>query len=151
AQPHARHRRRVGTSPSCEWSQPSPLLLAWPGPAAFPSTRRGTRIRSDADAGSPIQEARDVWSRAGHRHPQRSGGPSDAGRIPFVYWRSYSSPDAQFATKDIAKPEKIKIPTRHGQIDAIVYKPPEVDITTAAHAGKLPPVHFITRGRGFIV
>jgi hypothetical protein len=101
--------------------------------------------------GPGFLEARSAWCRPGHRHPKHSGSPSDAGRIPVRVLAHYSSPDTQFATKDIAKPEKIKIPTRHGQIEALVYKPTEEDITTAAREGQLPPVHFITHGGGFIV
>ena len=71
--------------------------------------------------------------------------------FPFVFRRSYSSPDVQFATKAIAKPRKITIPTRHGDIRALLYKPTDEDIATARAAGWRPPVHFITHGGGFIV
>jgi acetyl esterase len=71
--------------------------------------------------------------------------------FPFVFWRSYSSPDVQFATKEIAKPEEITIPTRHGAIRALVYKPTDEDIAASLSARQRPPVHFITHGGGFIV
>jgi acetyl esterase len=71
--------------------------------------------------------------------------------FPLILWRSYSSPDVQFATKDIAEPEKITIPTRHGEIRALVYQPTDEDITASVLAGRRPPVHFITHGGGFIV
>jgi acetyl esterase len=63
----------------------------------------------------------------------------------------YSSPDVQFATKEIAKPTTIKIPTRHGEIEALVYKPTDEDIAAQRAAGHLPPVHFITHGGAFII
>jgi acetyl esterase len=71
--------------------------------------------------------------------------------FPFVFWRSYSSPAVQFATKQIAEPTKITIPTRHGEIEALVYKPTDADIERALAAGARPPAHFITHGGGFIV
>jgi acetyl esterase len=71
--------------------------------------------------------------------------------FPFVFWRSYSSPEVQFATKEIARPEEISIPTRHGEIRALVYAPTDADIAAARRAGRRPPVHVITHGGGFIV
>jgi hypothetical protein len=43
--------------------------------------------------------------------------------FPLMSRLLFSSPDVQFATKAIAKPTKIKIPTRHREIEALVYKP----------------------------
>jgi acetyl esterase len=71
--------------------------------------------------------------------------------FPFVFRRSYSSPDVQFATKEIAEPSEIAIPTRHGAIRALVYKPTDADIAVSLAAGRRPPVHFVTHGGGFIV
>lgn len=71
--------------------------------------------------------------------------------FPFVMWRNYSSPDVQFATKEIGKPDEITIPTRHGEIRALIYKPTDEDIAASLVAGRRPPVHFITHGGGFIV
>jgi acetyl esterase len=70
--------------------------------------------------------------------------------FPLVFRAQYSSPQVQFATKPIAKPSKITIPTRHGEIEALVYAPTDKDIASARAAGR-PPVHFITHGGGFIV
>jgi acetyl esterase len=63
----------------------------------------------------------------------------------------YSSPAVQFATKAIAKPDRITIPTRHGHIPALVYKPTDADVAAQRAAGQRPPVHFITHGGGFII
>jgi acetyl esterase len=71
--------------------------------------------------------------------------------FPFIFWRSYSSPDVQFATKSIADPDEITIPTRHGDIRALVYRPTDADIAATRAAGQRPPVHFVTHGGGFIV
>jgi acetyl esterase len=71
--------------------------------------------------------------------------------FPLIFWRSYSSPEVQFATNQIGKPKKIKIPTRHGAIEALVYQPTDEDIAASLLAGRRPPVHFITHGGGFIV
>jgi acetyl esterase len=71
--------------------------------------------------------------------------------FPFIFWRSYSSDDTQFATKKIADPTKIKIPTRHGEITALVWKPTDEDIAATRQQGQVPPVHFVTHGGGFIV
>jgi acetyl esterase len=70
---------------------------------------------------------------------------------PFVRWRTYSSPEVQFATKQIAKPSRITIPTRHGDIDALEYRPTDEDIAASLLAGRRPPAHLITRGGAFIV
>jgi hypothetical protein len=66
--------------------------------------------------------------------------------FPLMSRLQYSSPEVQFATKPIAKPATIKIPTRHGQIKALVYRPTDEDIAAAKAAGQRPPVHFITHG-----
>jgi acetyl esterase len=63
--------------------------------------------------------------------------------FPLIRRFQYSSPDVQFATKRIAEPDRITIPTRHGPIKALVYRP--VD------GADRPPVHFITHGGGFII
>jgi acetyl esterase len=71
--------------------------------------------------------------------------------FPLISRLQYSSPDVQFATKAIAKPDKITIPTRHGNIPALVYKPTDADIAEQHAAGQRPPVHFITHGGAFII
>jgi acetyl esterase/lipase/predicted ester cyclase len=91
-----------------------------------------------------------------HSDPTIGAGAALQARVmqavfPFVFRRSFGSPEVQFATKPIAKPTKIVIPTRHGEIEALVYKPTDEDIAAERAAGRRPPVHFITHGGGFIV
>jgi acetyl esterase len=71
--------------------------------------------------------------------------------FPLMFRLQYSSPDVQFATKDIAKPGKLSIPTRHGRIAALLYRPADEDIAAARVAGRRPPLHVITHGGGFII
>jgi acetyl esterase len=71
--------------------------------------------------------------------------------FPLMFRLQYSSPAVQFATKKMADPITITIPTRHGEIRALVYKPTEADIAATLRAGRRPPVHLDTHGGGFIV
>ena len=56
-----------------------------------------------------------------------------------------------FATKSIARPSTITVPTRHGEIRALVYAPTIQDVQAQLQAGHRPPVHLITHGGGFIL
>jgi acetyl esterase len=71
--------------------------------------------------------------------------------FPLVFRFQYSSPDVQFATKRIAKPSRIVIPTRHGDVRALVYSPTATDIEASVASGRRPPVHLIAHGGAFIV
>ena len=71
--------------------------------------------------------------------------------FPIFQRLQLSSPKVQFATKPIAKPTKITIPTRHGDIAALLYSPTDADIAATRAAGQRPPVHFITHGGAFII
>jgi acetyl esterase len=71
--------------------------------------------------------------------------------FPVGFRLVLSSPDVQFATKPIAKPRTITIPTRHGDVRALVYSPTDADIAVARAAGQRPPVHLITHGGAFII
>jgi acetyl esterase len=71
--------------------------------------------------------------------------------FPLQFRLQMSSPEVQFATKDVPKPEKIAIPTRHGEIKALLYKPTDEDIAATRAAGRRPPVHFVTHGGAFII
>lgn len=62
-----------------------------------------------------------------------------------------ASPQLQFATKPIAKPTMLDIPTRHGRVRTLVYAPTEDDIAAQRAAGQRPPVHLITHGGAFIL
>jgi len=71
--------------------------------------------------------------------------------FPLQFRLQFSSPKVQFASKAIAPPDKVTVPTRHGDIEALVYKPTDADIAATVVAGRRPPVHLITHGGGFIV
>ncbi|MEV6983289.1 alpha/beta hydrolase [Sphaerisporangium sp. NPDC051017] len=71
--------------------------------------------------------------------------------FPAMFRLQYSSPDVQFATKKIAKPSRITIPTRHGKVRALLYAPTPEDVTAALASGRRPPVHLITHGGAFII
>jgi len=70
---------------------------------------------------------------------------------PVVWRLRYSSPELQFATRPVAGPRKVTIPTRHGDLAALVYAPAAGDIQRQEAAGVLPPVHLITHGGAFII
>src|SRR5262245_23465881 len=71
--------------------------------------------------------------------------------FPLLFRLQYSSPDVQFATKDIGEPARLTIPTRHGPIPALLYKPTHGDVAAAVSARRRAPVHVITHGGGFII
>lgn len=63
----------------------------------------------------------------------------------------FASPELEFATKPIAKPRFMTIPTRHGDIRALVYSPTPADVTAQRARGELTPVHLLTHGGAFII
>lgn len=71
--------------------------------------------------------------------------------FPLMRRFLYSSPTLRFATKQIAEPTSIRIPTRHGDVRAIVYAPTAADVQRQRKDGHLPPVHLITHGGAFII
>jgi acetyl esterase len=71
--------------------------------------------------------------------------------FPLQFRLQMSSPEVQFATKQIADPGELSIPTRHGEVRALVYRPADEDIAATRAAGQRPPVHLITHGGGFIL
>jgi acetyl esterase len=71
--------------------------------------------------------------------------------FPLQFRLQWSSPEVQFATKPIADPAKLTIPTRHGDVQALLYRPIDDDIAAIRAGGQQPPVHLITHGGGFIV
>jgi acetyl esterase len=71
--------------------------------------------------------------------------------FPLAFRLQYSSPAVRFATKPIARPDRIAIPTRHGDVAALVYRPAGADIGRQLAAGDRPPAHLITHGGAFIV
>ena len=70
---------------------------------------------------------------------------------PVVRRLQYSSPELRFATKPVAGPRKVTIPTRHGNLAALVYSPAAGDILRQKTLGMRPPVHLITHGGAFII
>jgi acetyl esterase len=71
--------------------------------------------------------------------------------FPLQFRLQMSSPEVQFATKQIADPSELEIPTRHGEVRALLYRPADEDIAASRAAGQRPPIHLITHGGGFIV
>jgi acetyl esterase/lipase len=61
------------------------------------------------------------------------------------------SPKLRFATQPVAVPERITIPTRHGDIPALLYSPVPAGIEARLSAGRRPPVHLLLHGRAFVV
>ncbi|MEU7527762.1 alpha/beta hydrolase fold domain-containing protein [Saccharothrix sp. NPDC042600] len=62
--------------------------------------------------------------------------------FPVLHRLRYASPELQFAPRKVARPAKIRIPTRHGEVRALVYAPPDpVD---------RPPVHLVAHDGAFI-
>jgi acetyl esterase/lipase len=61
------------------------------------------------------------------------------------------SPKLQFATKPVAVPARITIPTRHGDIPALLYSPVPTDIEAERSVGRRPPVHLLLHGGAFAV
>src|SRR5215472_14950438 len=71
---------------------------------------------------------------------------------PVVWRLRYSSPELQFATRPITRPAKVTIPTRHGDLAALVYSPAAGDIRWQQKiTGMLPPVHLAMHGGAFII
>ncbi len=71
--------------------------------------------------------------------------------FPLLFRLVFSSPELQFATKQIAEPETIALPTRRGTLRALLYKPTGPDIAEAEAAARKPPVHLIAHGGAFII
>ena len=90
------------------------------------------------------------------KDPTIAFGPAMSARafqavFPLIRRLQYSSPDVQFATKPIAKPQQMTVPTRHGTVRALIYTPTAADVAAQAAAGHRPPAHLITHGGGFII
>ncbi len=58
------------------------------------------------------------------------------------------SKDLYFATRPVARPEQIGVPSRHGPVRCLVYRP-HPDAPLAAN-GATPPVHIEVHGGGFV-
>jgi acetyl esterase len=71
--------------------------------------------------------------------------------FPLAFRLQYSSPAVRFGTQKIGRPDRIAVPTRHGEVAALVYRPTTADTERQLAAGARPPVHLITHGGAFIV
>ncbi len=71
--------------------------------------------------------------------------------FPAAHLTYFSDPRLQFATKAIAVPTQVLVPTRHGPIRALVYSPHIGDIRAAERARRRPPVHVLVHGGAFII
>lgn len=69
---------------------------------------------------------------------------------PLLQRLFFSSPELEFATKKIARPTWVQIPTRHGMMRALLFSPTRQDIEAQRSQGRLPPVHLLTHGGAFI-
>ena len=90
------------------------------------------------------------------KDPQIAIGPALSARafqavFPLMFRLQYSSPDLQFATKPIARPRQIRVPTRHGPVRTLIYSPTDGDIAAQIAAGRKPPAHLIIHGGGYII
>ena len=64
---------------------------------------------------------------------------------PFV-WRPRK--ELYFGGRAVAKPTKVRVPTRHGPVRCLIYRPP-AGAPAPGGAGSLPPVHIQIHGGGF--
>jgi hypothetical protein len=74
------------------------------------------------------------------KDPQIAVGPGLPARafqavFPLIWRLQYSSPDVQFATKPIARPEQITVSARHRAVRTLIYSSPAGDLGVAG----LPP------------
>jgi acetyl esterase len=53
-----------------------------------------------------------------------------------------------FASRAVAKPSEVRVPTRHGSVRCLIYRPP-AGAPAPGGAGRLPPVHIQIHGGGF--
>lgn len=70
---------------------------------------------------------------------------------PLLHRIYFAPPELEFATKKIDPAKHIRIHTRHGNIDALLFSPTKEDIHHQQHQGSLPPMHMITHGGAFIL
>jgi acetyl esterase len=71
--------------------------------------------------------------------------------FPISFRLKYSSKQLCFATKPIADPDTITVPTRHGPLRCLLYRPTDADVAAARRAGRAPPVHVQIHGGAFII
>lgn len=62
-----------------------------------------------------------------------------------------SSPKVEFATTPVPPPTTVRVPTRYGSIDALVYSPPPERLAELSERGERPPVHVLIHGGAFIL
>jgi acetyl esterase len=71
--------------------------------------------------------------------------------FPALQRAFFRSKELEFATKKIADPTRVTLPTRHGTIEALIFAPTDADLADLAGRGERPPVHLRTHGGAFIV
>ncbi|WP_446039080.1 alpha/beta hydrolase fold domain-containing protein [Streptomyces sp. SID1121] len=70
--------------------------------------------------------------------------------FPAIQRLFFRSPELEFATREIAAPERLTVATRHGDIRALVYSPPGAILAAQALRGERAPVHLLTHGGAYI-
>jgi acetyl esterase len=71
--------------------------------------------------------------------------------FPALWRLVYDRKKFHFATKLLPPTQEVRVPTRHGDIRAILYTPPAEAIAQAKAEGKLPPVHLLIHGGAFVI
>lgn len=69
---------------------------------------------------------------------------------PAMQRAFFSDPKLEFATKRIAPYTTLRVPTRHGPIDALLFSPTEEDLAAQRARGESTPVHLLTHGGAYI-
>ena len=67
-------------------------------------------------------------------------------RLSPLFWRPERA--LYFASRAVAKPSEVRVPTRHGSVRCLIYRPP-AGAPAPGGAGRLPPVHIQIHGGGF--
>lgn len=67
-------------------------------------------------------------------------------RVAPLFWRPPR--ELFFATRAVAAPDEVRVPTRHGPVRALIYRPP-ADAPLPGGAGRPRPVHVQVHGGGF--
>ncbi|MFD7065583.1 alpha/beta hydrolase [Streptomyces sp. NPDC059906] len=71
--------------------------------------------------------------------------------FPVAARLTMMSPKLQFAPQRVPDPQRVTVPTRHGDMTALLYTPAAEDIDRQHRAGGPPPVHLLLHGGAFVV
>lgn len=104
----------------------------------------------------PARESRRPIDDSVHSAAAIRRGPYLAARalqhaFPIANRIAAPSRHVRFATKRIADPETVSVPTRHGDVRCTVYRPAVGDQAEITARGQRPPVHIQIHGGAFIV